>query len=198
MAISDLTKQFENTLSRNGSVFIRAYNGGSPEFVNAGRVKNASVEHDRVDSDMDQDGRVSTQLFEMTASFTLQQASNLELEVIPDLARPDTSQGTVYDNGHVIYFAGTNQLATSTVNNTDNVFDDPNGDPLPDYSALASEDPNGLVFVNVLLNPGASLDLSGGENIIPVEFQARFPVDAYSGHADDSAEDGNHIVVSPN
>jgi hypothetical protein len=195
MAIADLKKDFTNTLNRNGSVFIRAYNGGTPEFVNMGRVKGSSVEHDTVDSEMDQDGRTSTQLLELTASFTLQQGSNLELELVPDLAQPDTSQGTVYDNGHVIYFAGTNQLSTSTVNG--NTTTDADGDPIPDYSALSSDDPDGLVFINVLLNPGPSFDLSGGENVIPVEFSARFPPSVYSSHNDTAATDGNHVVVSP-
>lgn len=193
--ISSFSKKVNNTFNRNGSVFIR---DGSGSFVNAGRVKEASIEHDTITSDMDQDGRTSTQLLEMTAAFTLQQGTNVELSAVPDLARPDTSQ-TPFENGHVIYFAGNNQVSTSDVNS--NTFSSTNNGTLVDYHTIKDVDENGLLFVNVLLNPSPSIDLSGGQSVIPVEFQARFPPKVYANFdpADTAtdAQDGNHIVVSP-
>ncbi len=190
--ISSFSKKVNNTFNRNGSVFIR---DGSGSFVNAGRVKEASIEHDTITSDMDQDGRTSTQLLEMTAAFTLQQGTNVELSAVPDLARPDTNQ-TPFENGHVIYFAGNNQVSTSDVNG--NTFSSTNNGTLVDYSTISSLDENGLLFVNVLLNPSPSLDLSGGQSVIPVEFQARFPPKVYADFdPGDGSQDGNHIIVSP-
>jgi hypothetical protein len=192
--ISSFSKKVNNTFNRNGSVFIR---DGSGSFVNAGRVKEASIEHDTITSDMDQDGRTSTQLLEMTAAFTLQQGTNVELSAVPDLARPDTSQ-TPFENGHVIYFAGNNQVSTSDVNDSNNTYSSSNNGTLVDYSTISSLDENGLLFVNVLLNPSPSLDLSGGQSVIPVEFQARFPPKVYADFdPSGAAQDGNHIVVSP-
>jgi len=190
--ISSFSKKVNNTFNRNGSVFIR---DGTGSFVNAGRVKEASIEHDTITSDMDQDGRTSTQLLEMTAAFTLQQGTNVELSAVPDLARPDTNQ-TPFENGHVIYFAGNNQVSTSDVNG--NTFASTNNGTLVDYTTISSLDENGLLFVNVLLNPSPSLDLSGGQSVIPVEFQARFPPKVYADFDPSGAvQDGNHIIVSP-
>jgi hypothetical protein len=124
---------------------------------------------------MDQDGRQSTQLWEVTVSFTMQQASNQELSLQQFLALPDDSS---YDNGHDIYVSGSKDVSTTDVG------DDP--------TDMGGSDPEGILFENVLLNPSPQVNLSGEVSLIEVEFTAKLELDAF-----ESLDSDKTIVVAP-
>jgi hypothetical protein len=138
---------------------------------------------------MDQDGRTSTKLFGFTASFALQQGTNEELSILPDLTRPKLGGNrslynrgyNLYNNGHFVYFSGDSQVTTAMVNNAilDSNVSAQNGELLTtDPTKDLSDDRNGILFQNVLLSSEASFDLSGGESIIPVEFEGETKLSA--------------------
>jgi len=149
------------------------------EYTNMGRIMDASFNAESVTSDADQDGRESTQLYDVTVSFTLMQSSNEELSLLPDLAMPDTHGYRFYGNGHYVYFSGDNQTATSDVNAAITNDPDPSLDGTLTFGSSVGQldDPQGLLFQNVLLNPGTEIDLSGDQGMIPIEFTGRIPLD---------------------
>ena len=187
VTLSDLGKKVRNTRHRLSTFFLQVHNG-SYEFVNMGRVMNGSFSSDPVTSSADQDGRESSQLFDITVSFAMMQTSNSELSLLSELALP--SDTTNFQNGHRIYVSGS-KLLTSTLNS--NL--DGSGDP--DYTGLSTEDPDGLYFKNVLLKPSPDIDLSGEESSIGIEFTGRVNTQIMQGFADDTQSDANHIVISP-
>jgi hypothetical protein len=154
---------------------------------------NGSFSSEPVTSSADQDGRESSQLFNITVSFAMMQTSNEELSLLDELAMPsDTDK---FPNGHRIYVSGS-KLLTSELNSS------LNGDGDPDYTTLGDDssephDVDGLYFKNVLLKPSPDIDLSGEESSIGLEFNGRLETDALSGFDDNGTEDANHIVVSP-
>jgi hypothetical protein len=154
---------------------------------------NGSFTSEPVTSSADQDGRESSQLFNITVSFALMQTSNAEMALLDELAMP--SDTTNFPNGHRIYVSG-GKLQTSQLNSS------LTGDGDPDYTTLGddSSDPHdvdGLYFKNVLLKPSPDIDLSGEESSIGLEFNGRLETDALSGFDDNGQSDANHIVVSP-
>lgn len=190
--LSDLSKKVRNTRHRLSSFFLQV-NTGSYEFVNVGRVMNGSFSSEPVTSSADQDGRESSQLFNITVTFALMQTSNEELSLLDELAMP--SDTTNFPNGHRIYVSG-GKLLTSELNSA------LDGSGNPDYTVLGddSSDPHdvdGLYFKNVLLKPSPDIDLSGEESSIGLEFNGRLETDALSGFDDNGTVDANHIVVSP-
>lgn len=192
--LADLGKKVRNTEHRLSSFFLQDHDGSNYLFRNMGRVINGSFETSPVTSSMDQDGRESSQLFEMTVSFALIQSSNVELALMEELAMP--TDDTNFPNGHRIYISGS-KLQTSTLNN--NLTSGVSGlqDGQPDYTQLSSEDPDGIYFRNVLLKPSPTIDLAGEESTIGLEFTAKVEHDAFVGFDDTTQEDGNWIVVSP-
>jgi hypothetical protein len=186
-SLSDLAKKVRNTRHRLSSFFLQVHTG-SYEFTNFGRVMNGSFTSEPITSSPDQDGRESSQLFDITVSFGLMQTSNAELSLLDALAMPPDENN--FQNGHRIYVSGS-KLLTSTLNS--NLQG--NGDP--DYSALNSEDPDGLYFKNVLLKPSPDIDLAGEESSIGIEFTGRVNTGVMSGFDDTSDPAANHIVVSP-
>ena len=195
-SLTDLAKQVRNTKNRQSQAFLRVWDSGSSsyEFRNVGRIMDSSFNSEPVASDADQDGRESSQLFDITVSFTMMQAANEELSLLTDLALP--TDATNYPNGHSLYFSGDNQLSTTELNSA------LNGDNEPDYTVLGDDssepaDPNGFYFKNVLLKPSAEIDLSGETSMLPIEFTGRVPLDVFLDFDDDSVEDGNHINISP-
>jgi len=192
--LSDLAKKVRNTKNRQSQAFLRVWQGSAYEFENVGRIMDSSFNAEPVASDADQDGRESSQLFDITVSFTMMQASNEELSLLTELALP--TDETNYPNGHSIYFSGDNQLQTSTLNS--NLTTDEH----PDYTVFGDtttdpSDPDGVYFRNILLKPSAEIDLSGETSMLPIEFTGRLPLSAFEGFDDNSLEDGNHINVSP-
>lgn len=192
--LADLGKKVRNTKHRLSSFFLQDHDGTNYTFRNMGRVMNASFESSPVTSSADQDGRESSQLFEITVSFALMQTSNTELALMEELAMP--TDETNFPNGHRLYVSGS-KLQTSTLNN--NLTSSVTGlqDGQPDYTQLSSEDPDGIYFRNVLLKPSPEIDLGGEESSIGVEFTGTVEHDAFAGFDDTSQEDGNWIVVSP-
>lgn len=191
--LSDLAKKVRNTRHRLSSFFIQVHTGSAYEFRSMGRVMNGSFTSEPVTSSADQDGRESSQLFNITVSFALMQTSNAEMALLDELAMP--SDTTNFPNGHRIYVSG-GKLQTSQLNSS------LTGDGDPDYTVLgddASEphDVDGLYFKNVLIKPSPDIDLSGEESSIGLEFNGRLETDALSGFDDNSQSDANHIVVSP-
>lgn len=189
-----LAKKVRNTVNRQSSAFIRVWNSSESayEFRNMGRITDGSVESEPVASDADQDGRESSQLFTFTVQFMMMQASSEEIEMLEDLALPEDE--TNYPNGHTIYFSG-DKLLTSDLNAS--LTND-----LPDYTILGDtgsdpSDPNGICFVNVLLKPSLSFNLDGETSMIGLEFTGRTSTKAFNGFDDNTQEDGNHIVISP-
>ena len=192
-SLADLKKRIHNTPNRQAQCYIRAYNGASYEFVNAGRITGTNVTIDEVAGDMDQDGREDSEMHDVTVSFTLQQASNKELSIIPDFVRPTPEDQ--FENGHVLYFTGS-KISTSEVNN--NLDSD-----LPDYTVFGDtssepSDPEGLVFVDAILKVTGEMDLTGGDSVITLEFTMRIRNSEFSDFDDETATDGNHIVISVN
>lgn len=165
--ISDLGKLIRNTRTRRSNFFLRIKDGSETSFVNMGRVKDASFEAEPIVSDPDQDGRESTQAYNITVAFTMQQASNVELSMIPDLAMPPADD---YPNGHTIYVSGHNKVTTSAVNAAVNSGDLPSD----------LDDPDGIGFVNVLLKPSPSIPFSEGESVIVVEFTGRVGIEDFA------------------
>jgi len=202
--LADLAKKVRNTINRQSQAFLRVESWDSTnsekdfEFVNMGRIMGGSFNAEPIASDADQDGRESSQLFNITVSFTMMQASNEEMSLLSELALP--SDATNYPNGHTLYFSGskllTSDLNASLTSGVSGVDDD-----LPDYTVLGTdggvEDPDGLLFKNVLLKPGAEISLDSETSLLPVEFTGRLPLDALSGFDDTTSEDANHIIVSP-
>ena len=188
--LSNLAKKVRNTRNRLSSFFLQVHTG-SYEFVNMGRVMNGSFSSEPVTSSADQDGRESAQLFDITVSFAMMQTSNAELSLLSDLAIP--SDTTNFPNGHRIYVSGS-KLLTDTLNS--NLIDTGDNKGDPDYSALKSEDPDGLYFKNVLLKPSPDIDLAGDESSIGIEFTGRVNTDVMQGFDRDES-DANHIVISP-
>lgn len=190
--LADFAKKVRNTKNRQSSAFLRVHTGSAYEFKNMGRIMDASFNAEPVASDADQDGRESSQLFDITVSFTLMQASNEELSQLSELAMP--TDDTNYPNGHSLYFSGS-KLLTSDLNAS------LDGNDLPDYTVLGVdggvEDPDGMFFQNVLLKPSAEISLDGETALIPIEFTGRLPLSAFTGFDDETASDANHIVVSP-
>lgn len=193
--LNDLAKKVRNTRHRLSTFFLQVYDSGTSayEFVNIGRVMNGSFTSEPVTSSADQDGRESSQLFDLTVSYAMMQTSNEELSLLSELAMP--SDGTNFPNGHRIYVSG-GKLLTSQLNSAL----DANGDP--DYTVLGdtSSDPHdvdGLYFKNVLLKPSPDIDLAGEESSIGIEFTGRVNTDVMSGFDDNTVSDANHIVVSP-
>lgn len=168
--LSSLGKKVRNTTHRNSQAFLRIEqnDGGSPaaieySYANFGRFMNASFSSEPVTSSADQDGRESSQLFNITVTFALMQTSNEELSLLSELALPDGGTLDRYANGHTIYFSGDNQVTTSDMNNA---VDSSTGDL--DMGTLS--DPDGLLFENVLLKPSPDIDLTGEESSIGLEF----------------------------
>ena len=189
--LSDLAKRVRNTRHRLSTFFLQVYNSGY-EFVNMGRVMNGSFSSEPVTSSADQDGRESSQLFNITVSFAMMQTSNEELSLLDELAMP--SDASNFPNGHRIYVSG-GKLLTSELNGA------LDGSGNPDYTVLGdtSSDPHdvdGLFFKNVLLKPSPDIDLAGEESSIGIEFTGRLETDALSGFDDNAQADANHIVVS--
>ena len=169
-SLPDLAKKVRNTTHRNAQAFLRVEenDGGDPPSVtyswnNMGRFMNASFSSEPVTSSADQDGRESSQLFNITVTLALMQTSNTELALMQELAIPDPGELDRYLNGHTLYFSGSNQVTTSDMNNA---VDTSTGDL--DLGTLS--DPNGLLFENVLFKPSPDIDLSGEESSIGIEF----------------------------
>lgn len=156
-------------------------------FYNMGRIQGADFTSDPVTSEMDQDGRQSTQIWEATVSFTMQQASNEELAMQQNLALPDSIYG-FYGNGHTLYVSGSKQVTTAEVNNG---LDSSTG--VIDFGTGAGQldDPNGMVFKNALLNPSPQVNLSGDVALIEIEFTGRLELDAF-----ESLETDQTITIS--
>lgn len=150
-------------------------------YVNMGRIMDASFNAEPVASDADQDGRESSQLFDITVSFTLMQASNEELSQLSELAMPDDGDYEFYLNGHTLYFSGTNQVLTSDVNNAVLDTDDDSTDGDLDFGTGGSQldDEDGILFTNVLLKPSAEISLDGETALIPIEFNGRVALDEF-------------------
>jgi hypothetical protein len=191
--LNDLAKRVRNTRHRLSTFFLQVHTGSAYEFVNMGRVMNGSFTSEPVTSSADQDGRESSQLFNITVSFAMMQTSNEELSLLDELAMPTDT--TNFPNGHRIYVSGS-KLLTSQLNSS------LTGSGDPDYTVLGddSSDPNdvdGMYFKNVLLKPSPDIDLAGEESSIGLEFNGRLETDALNGFDDNANEDANHIVVSP-
>jgi len=192
--LSDLAKKVRNTVNRQSQAFLRVWTGSAYEFRNVGRIMDSSFNAESVSSDADQDGRESTELYDITVSFSMMQTTNEELSLLEELAIPTDEIN--YPNGHSIYFSGDNQLATSTLNSKLTTGEHPDYTVFGDTTTDPS-DPNGIYFRNVLLKPSTEINLSGDSSMIPVEFTGRLPLSAFSDLDNESLEDGNHIVVSP-
>lgn len=189
--LSDLGKKVRNTRHRLSSFFLQIYDGGYM-FTNMGRVMNGSFTTDPITSSADQDGRESSQLFQVTVSFAMMQTSNAELSLLDELAMP--SDVTNFPNGHRLYISGS-KLKTSTLNS--NLIGSGANQGDPDYTSLSAEDPDGIYFKNILFKPSPEIDLSGDESSIGVEFTGRLNTEVMQGFADTSDETANHIVISP-
>jgi len=187
-ALTDLSKTVANTANRQSQIFLRVWTGSAYEFRNVGRVVDSSFTAEPVASDADQDGRESAQLFDITVSFSMMQASETEVSLLEELSMPTDT--TNFENGHSIYVSGTNQLTESTLNSATTSGD-------PDYTTLNTDDPRGVYFKNVLLKPTAEINLMGENSMIPIEFTGRVPNDVFANFDDTSSSDANHIVVSP-
>jgi hypothetical protein len=192
--LNDLAKKVRNTKNRLSNLFIQVWTGSAYEFRNMGRITGAEFTSEPVTSEADQDGRESSQLFDITVSWSLMQTSNEELSLMGELAIP--SDVTNFPNGHRIYASG-NKLQTSELNN--NLTSGVTGldDGQPDYTQLNSVDPDGLYFRNVLLKPSPEVNLSGEDAMINIEFTGTVETDALDGFDDTNKEDANWIVVSP-
>lgn len=173
-SLSDLAKKVRNTTHRNAQCFLRVESEVDTDtdgnvdtieysWVNVGRFMNANFSSEPITSSGDQDGRESSQLFDITVSFALMQTSNEELSLLNDLAMPPLGELGTYANGHTLYFSGSNQVTTSDVNNAN---DTSTGDL--DFATLS--DPDGLQFKNVLFKPSPDIDLTGEESTIGIEF----------------------------
>jgi len=190
--LSDLSKKVRNTRHRQSSFFLQVYDTAYT-FVNMGRVMNANFSSEPVTSSADQDGRESSQLFNITVTFALMQTSNEELSMMGDLAIP--SDATNFPNGHRLYVSG-GKLLTSELNSALTAGGDPDYTQLGD-TATAPSDPDGFYFKNVLFKPSPDIDLSGGEAMIGLEFTGQLNLSALDGMDDKTVEDANHIVISP-
>jgi len=136
-------------------------------WVSVGRFMNASFESTPVASSADQDGRESSELFDVTVTLSLMQTSNEELSLMDDLAIPDPQSYDFYLNGHTLYFSESNRITTTEMNNaTDNAT----GNVTFGTGSNELDDPDGLLFENVLLKPSPEIDLSGEESSIGLEF----------------------------
>lgn len=171
--ISDFQRRVENTRNRLSSFFIEDKSVDTstedPVFYNMGRITEASFDAEAVTSQRDQDGQTSTQLFDVEVSFSIQQTSQTELALLDFLAKGDRgADPNPYAAGHNIYISGSKQ-ATADIGGTSAIYNDPDTDP------------DGLYLVNVLLNPGATIDLAGGDSIIPVSAQAMLELDQFEG-----------------
>lgn len=201
--LADLAKKVRNTINRQSQAFLRVESWDSTnsekdfEFVNMGRIMGGSFNAEAIASDADQDGRESSQLFNITVSFTMMQASNEELSLLSELALPSPGGNDLYSNGHTLYFSGSNQVSTADINGalTD---DDSAGigtnETLPDFGTSAGQldDPNGLIFENVLLKPGAEISLDSETSMIPIEFTGRVALDEFA-----DIETSQKILISP-
>lgn len=168
--LNTLAKRVRNTRTRRSNFFLRTY-GSTPseaQFVNMGRIQDASFEAEPIVSDADQDGRESVQAYNVTLTFTMQQASKDELGMIADLAMPPVD---LYPNGHTIYVSGHNKVTTAMVNDA---LDE---DDLPD---MVDDDPDGIGFINVLLKPSPTIPLSDGVSLIVVETTGRVGVEDFA------------------
>jgi hypothetical protein len=198
--LSDLGKKVNNTVSRQSSAFLRVeeWDATNSErdfsFVNLGRIMDASFNAEPVTSEQDQDGRSSTQLWDITVSFVMMQASPEEISVLDELSIPtDPNDNGLYPNGHTLYFSGSNQVTTSDMNSAltdDDLSGIGTNEALPDLAALS--DPNGIIFENVLLNPGAEISLDSEVGTIPVEFTGRVALSELS-----DIETSQKITISP-
>jgi len=189
-SLSDLAKKVRNTTTRNSQAFLRIETddgAGAVEYdyVNFGRFMNANFSSEPVTSSADQDGRESSQLFDITVSFALMQTSNTELSLMGQLAMPDTAGIGAYQNGHTMYFSGDNQVTTSEMQSA---IDATTGEL--DLATLS--DPDGLLFENILFKPSPDIDLSGGEAMIGLEFTGQV-----STRELDDLETTQKILVSP-
>lgn len=160
------------------------YTDKTYEYVNVGRVQESSFTAEPITSEQDQDGRTSTQLFDVTLSFTLMQTGTEEQESVPAFTRPDVGGNTdlyprgheLYSSGHFMYFSGTSTVSTATVNAAvaNDAEDAKDGELQTDDTNFdLAEDVNGLVFQNILLNASPELNFSGDQSIIPLESMAR-------------------------
>lgn len=191
-SLTDLAKKVRNTTHRNAQAFLRLEqnDGGSPaaieySYANLGRFMNASFSSEPVTSSADQDGRESSQLFDITVSLALMQTSNQELSLLDDLAMGPLGTLDRYLNGHTLYFSGSNQVTTSQMNSA---VDASSGDL--DLGTL--NDPDGLLFENVLLKPSPDIDLSGEESSIGLEFTGTVETQELS-----DLDSTQRILVSP-
>lgn len=146
----------------DGTIYV------AKEYIwkNFGRFMNASFETSAISSSMDQDGRESTELFELTLSMAMMQTANTELSLMEDLAMPDPKKYDFYLNGHTMLFSGSHQITTSDLNAATTT-----ATGAVDFNALG--DPEALQFVNVLLKPSPEIDLSGEESSIGLEFTGK-------------------------
>lgn len=191
-SLSNLAKKVRNTTHRNAQAFLRLEenDGGSPasivySYVNLGRFMNASFTSEPVTSSADQDGRESSQLFDITVSLALMQTSNVELSLLSEFAQPDPGTLDRYLNGHTLYFSGDNQVTTADMNNA---IDSSSG--ALNFSTLS--DPDGLLFKNVLLKPSPDIDLAGEESTIGLEFTGTVETSEL-----DDLDTSQTILISP-
>jgi hypothetical protein len=189
-SLSDLAKKVRNTTHRNAQAFLRLEQDDGAgaiaySYANLGRFMNASFSSEPVTSSADQDGRESSQLFNITVSLALMQTSNQELALLDDLAMGPVGSIDSYLNGHTLYFSGSNQVTTSDMNSA---VDSTTGDL--DLGTLS--DPDGLLFENVLLKPSPDIDLSGEESSIGLEFTGTVETQELS-----DLDSTQRILVSP-
>jgi hypothetical protein len=195
-SLTDLAKKVRNTVHRNAQAFLRIEenDGGSPasieySWANLGRFMNASFTSDPVTSSQDQDGRESSQLFDITVSLALMQTSNAELSLLSELAMPSPGSLDRYLNGHTLYFSGDNQVTTSDMNDA---IDSSSGETTFGTGSGELDDPNGILFKNVLLKPSPDIDLAGEESSIGIEFTGTLETAEL-----DNLDTSQTIVVSP-
>jgi len=149
----------------------------------------SSSSSDSIASSGDQDGRESAQLFDITVSLALMQTSNLELSLLSELAMPDPGELDRYLNGHTLYFSGDNQVTTADVNNA---LDTATGELSFGTNAGELDDPDGLLFKNVLFKPSPDIDLAGDESSIGLEFTGTVETQELEG-----LENTQTINISP-
>jgi len=184
--IDELAKKVRQTAQRNSNAFLRIESWDNTnseidfEFVNLGRIVDASVDSDPVATDADQDGRESASWMDLTVQLSMMQGSNVELSTIPDLAMPeDPNDNGLYMNGHTIYFSGSNTITTTEVNNALGTDDDTAGVSANEgriqfaSDGGSLDDRDGIVFENVIMKPSPSIPFGGEASLIQLEMNGR-------------------------
>ena len=147
--ITSLTKAVSNTVFRQGNAFILSDNEAVAATL--GRIKNATIAFEPINSEKDSTGRVNTLGYNVVGTVTMMQTTEDEIAAAGALSSPASADDG--QNGFNIYLANDPTTTSAAITQWD------------------SANMNGVGFKNALVQTSLNLDFGGGESMIVLTFE---------------------------